>query len=508
MKNYLLLLALVLTLPISAQIYPFADGFQTYSNFTTLGTQGGYLSDMSVYQTHGMGNSDKGLIAQMSNFNLHDSTVSPLIGTVTTLSEFSFFYRIMNTGAQYPFVPTTIGTGDAIEVYAGIQTLNIYQLIFTVNSLNHIADTAFKKVKIPVPSTFAGQSGNFKIVVRHPANGNDFFVDIDSLVLKDSVSGPAPLTVDITSTSSLCQGSCSGTLYAATTGGVPPYSYDWSEAAFADNDTILNVCDGTYTVTVTDNGGGSASASVTLTSPPTLTANATSANVACYGDSTGSINLSVSGGTPVYEFIWSNSSTIEDPQNLTAGNYDVTVLDANNCSTSASISLTQPSSPLSFTTSITDPSFHGAGDGSIVVTPSGGTVTYVYSVNNGVTYSASNTFNFLVAGCYFVYVKDVQNCDAGPDTVCLTDPPLDIESVNRKTLSVYPNPASTFLAMSDTHALNGEVSIFNILGEQLIISHVAASDIRIDISALAEGNYIFLCKTDLGSIRKSFSIVR
>jgi hypothetical protein len=83
--------------------------------------------------------------------NSKDSTVSPLIGPLTSTSQLSFFYRIMNTGGTYPHIPATIGTGDVVEVYAGSQSLNFYQLVYTINSTNYVSDTSFKKIKISVP---------------------------------------------------------------------------------------------------------------------------------------------------------------------------------------------------------------------------------------------------------------------------------------------------------------------------------------------------------------------
>src|SRR5690606_38440907 len=65
-------------------------------------------------------------------------------------------------------------------------------------------------------------------------------------------------------------------------------------------------------------------------------------NVSCLGAEDGSVDLTVSGGTQPYSYIWSNGATTEDLTDVGAGTYDVTVTDANLCSVTGSITLEEP----------------------------------------------------------------------------------------------------------------------------------------------------------------------
>ncbi|ULQ58045.1 SprB repeat-containing protein [Flavihumibacter rivuli] len=108
----------------------------------------------------------------------------------------------------------------------------------------------------------------------------------------------------------------------------------------------------------------------------------------CFGESTGSIALSVSGGTPGYTFVWKNAanetvSTVEDPANLPAGVYTVTVTDANNCTTTAVVTITEPEAALDVQFKQTDVNCYGESTGAIDVTVTGGTAPYTYNWSNG-----------------------------------------------------------------------------------------------------------------------------
>lgn len=127
--------------------------------------------------------------------------------------------------------------------------------------------------------------------------------------------------------------SCNATGVASTGGSSNTYTYLWSNGATTED--ITGIAAGTYTVTVTSSGGATATTSVSISSPSALNVS-TSATNATAGQSDGSIDLSVSGGTTPYSYAWSNTATSEDINNLAPGTYTVTVTDANGCTATTS----------------------------------------------------------------------------------------------------------------------------------------------------------------------------
>lgn len=141
---------------------------------------------------------------------------------------------------------------------------------------------------------------------------------------------------------------------------------------------------------------------------PVVTASVT--DVACYGQATGSVDLTITSGALPAAFLWSNGETTEDISGVPAGTYSVVVTDANNCSVNVPVMVSEPATPLSGTiTSQTDVSVIGGNDGSVTVDGSGGTPPYLYSLNGGV-FQPSGTFGTLTAGNYIVTVQDLNLC--------------------------------------------------------------------------------------------------
>ena len=143
-------------------------------------------------------------------------------------------------------------------------------------------------------------------------------------------------------------------------------------------------------------------------------------NVECYGQATGSINLSIYTGTAPYVYEWSNGAATQDLNNVPAGIYEVTVTDANGSFLTESCTISQPSSALSLSFSSSNVSCNGGSNGSINLTPSGGTSPYTYYWNDG--YTSQNRSN-LSASTYTVTVTDANSC-ATTGSQTITEPPV------------------------------------------------------------------------------------
>ncbi|NDG80072.1 MAG: hypothetical protein EBX47_11755, partial [Synechococcaceae bacterium WB8_1B_057] len=158
------------------------------------------------------------------------------------------------------------------------------------------------------------------------------------------------------------------------------YTYAWSNNTTQEDPQ--NLAAGTYTVTVTDANGCTATATTTITQPSGLSSSFTQVNVGCFGNSTGSINLTVTGGVAPYTYAWTNNATTQNLTNIPAGVYTVVATDANGCTTTQTVTITQPQGALALSTTKVDVLCYGNSTGSINLTVTGGTAPYTYAWSN------------------------------------------------------------------------------------------------------------------------------
>jgi hypothetical protein len=246
-------------------------------------------------------------------------------------------------------------------------------------------------------------AGTYNVTITD-ANG---CTDTSSVTITEPTALIASGVVDASVT---CNGGNDGAATTSATGGTAPYTYLWSNAATTAS--IVNVTAGTYNVTITDANGCTDTSSVIITEPAVLAANGMATNVSCNGGNDGgndgTIDLSVSGGTAPYTYLWNNTATTEDLTGLTAGTYSVTVTDANGCTTTESVTLTEPTM-LSALATATNVSCNGGNDGTVDLSVTGGTAPYTYAWDNTAT---TEDMIGLTAGTYNVTVTDANGCTA------------------------------------------------------------------------------------------------
>ena len=144
----------------------------------------------------------------------------------------------------------------------------------------------------------------------------------------------------------------------------------------ASTDDLANLTAGVYTITVTDDHNCVVSASDTVNHPDEVLLSDTHIDVLCFGEATGSIDLSVTGGVPSYSFVWSNGETTEDIDSILAGIYDVDVFDDNGCISELQVEIIEPLAPIALSESHTDALCIGGSQGTIDLSISGGTPGY------------------------------------------------------------------------------------------------------------------------------------
>ena len=155
---------------------------------------------------------------------------------------------------------------------------------------------------------------------------------------------PTALEASTTSTLVGCNGASDGTATVEPMGGTLPYTYLWSDAAGQETQSAENLLAGEYTVTVTDANACNLVLMEDVQSATEIILSATSEDILCYGESTGSIQVEASGGTGTYNYVWSSGSigNTPNPENLPAGEYTLTVSDMNGCAETINVLLTQP----------------------------------------------------------------------------------------------------------------------------------------------------------------------
>ncbi|UTW66155.1 HYR domain-containing protein [bacterium SCSIO 12643] len=209
-------------------------------------------------------------------------------------------------------------------------------------------------------------------------------------------------------TNASCNGFSDGSLTVSSTNGTPPYSYLWSNGGTTA--TISSLVAGTYAVTMTDDNGLTATSSSTITEPAVLVAaTVVDSNTTCNGYSDGGATASATGGTVAYSYAWSNGATTASITGVVAGSYHVTITDANGCTATSSVIITEPAALVAATVVDSNSSCNGSSDGGVSASASGGTGAYSYAWSNGAT-SASITG--VVAGTYTVTVTDANGCTA------------------------------------------------------------------------------------------------
>ncbi len=269
------------------------------------------------------------------------------------------------------------------------------------------------------------------------------------------------MTASISSqTDVACNGGATGSLTVTSTDGTAPYTYLWDDGTAQTTATATGLAAGTYEVTVTDANGCTATTSVEVTEPTTFVVSTiVTANVTCNGGATGTGSITLSGGTAPYTFTFGSTTYSNIPDGttiplggLTAGTYNITATDANACTASSSMTITEPAA-LSANGVGTNESCAG-NDGSINLTVVGGNSPYTYVWSNTAT---TEDLSGLAPGTYDVTVTDAKGCTATKSvtinaaTACET-----IATVTTDAITIYTT--SSFTVGGDVTD-NGNVTV-------------------------------------------------
>jgi gliding motility-associated-like protein len=360
----------------------------------------------------------------------------------------------------------------------GSLTLTVSGGTMPYNFLGNPVPTGTTTVPNLAPNTYAGNLTD---------NNNC------SVALSQTITQPAVLTVSSKTENPVsCFGSNTGSANIAVSGGTRPYQYSWSPNVSTDS-FANNLAAGTYIITIRDTNLCSIIDSVVITTPIALTRTIAKTNVLCYGNSTGSILITPSGGNGGYSYSWSPVLAGNNPTGLASGTYYLTTADSKNCSLLDTVTITQPDSALVAVLTHKDVSCFGANDGSLTLTVSGGTAPYNF-LGNPVP-SGTTTVPNLAPNTYAGNLTDNNNCSVALSQT-ITQPA--VLTVSSKT----ENPVSCF--GSNTGSANIAVS-----GGTRPYQYSWSPNVSTDSFAnnLAAGTYIITIRdTNLCSIIDSFII--
>jgi hypothetical protein len=282
-------------------------------------------------------------------------------------------------------------------------------------------------------------SGTYTVTVTDSSNCSSSItvsvVDPDSLLLSTSNS----------TNPSTC-GANDGEARVDVTGGVAPYSYFWSNNQ--NQKRAINLATGTFDVTVTDALGCVRTSTVTLVDPNTPTVAGVGSSVTCSHD-LGNVAVTVSGGTPPYNYFWNNNSTDSSQTGLAVGSYNVNVTDSEGCLTEATVDVSGPDH-MDVDFQITyGPAGDGDTDVDAVITGANNPYnSYQWKTFNGIfsndiSGATTTTLNDAVNGNYRLVVEDAQGClDSAEVSVNNISVGINMNVLSENGMMVYPNPTN------------------------------------------------------------------
>jgi len=241
--------------------------------------------------------------------------------------------------------------------------------------------------------------------------------------------------------------------------GTGPWNYVWKNSAGTvlkttpgslTADTLFNCASGTYSVSVNGAVCGTVTDTFNISAPQVLSNIITQTNMSCFGVNNGTATISPLGGTPSYTYLWNNSQTTSTATGLSFGNYSVLTTDANGCTATATVTITQPTA-LTNTVSQTNISCFGGNDGSASIFTFGGNPSYSYLWDNNQTTSTATGLSFRN---YSVTTTDANGCTT-TTTVAITQPAAISVAF---TASTYSLDISVSNSITFTNSSSGSTS--------------------------------------------------
>lgn len=307
----------------------------------------------------------------------------------------------------------------------------------------------------------------------------------------DSVFVAPPMQASAVITNEICFGDSNGGIDLTVQYGYPAYSFAWSNGDTTED--LTNIPQGTYFVTITDDSANVLIDTFTVGGNPQIVISAVVTNTTSSTANDGAIDVTVSGGTAPYTYVWSNTETTEDISNLPVGSYTITVTDAAGCSETGTYAIDSVGpTGLPFVVSFTtvNESCFGSNDGAVMLSVGGGTTPYFYTWNTGAT---TQNLTGVPAGTYYFTVTDNDTSSYSDSAIILGNPQIMISGVMTPPSSGTSNDGALDVTVS------GGTAPYSYLWSN--------SQTTEDISGLGIGSYTITVTDSIGcSANKTFAV--
>ncbi len=294
------------------------------------------------------------------------------------------------------------------------------------------------------------------------AAGSHFVVALDSAGCADTfnfvLNAPDTLELTLLIDSVSCNSDCDGQALAIGSGGTGALNYVWNTNPPILNNIASNLCAGAYEVSVTDQNGCEISQNLDVFEPTTILLQMSSTITSCVNTPDGTASVLVSGGVGNYTYLWndSNAQTSAIANNLTTGNYCVTVTDSNNCTVVDCVDVSTPNPLVINSITETPAGCFGENSGEAMIDVNGGTGpgTYTYQWDDPLL-QTGNPAILLDAGNYSVIVTDANGCTI-LETIDVTQPDTLTATINLTDVTCYGggNGSATVIPAGGTAPFN------------------------------------------------------
>lgn len=225
---------------------------------------------------------------------------------------------------------------------------------------------------------------------------------------------------------------------------------------------------------------------------------AVTTDVLCFGENTGSVEVTVTGGSDPYTFdIGDGPQASGVFEGLSTGTYTITVIDDEGCEDDIEISIIGPSAMV--VSSDTEDELVGS-DGSIDISVSGGTGPYTYSwTGPGGFTSTDEDPADLVGGTYTVTVTDDNGCETTKEIILGSSVSI---TENNFGISIYPNPSEGIYNLSNSSCQNGTYEIYDFTGRIVLKGQMNQTNHIIDLTNKSNGVYLIKIVTNSGEFKQ------